>query len=219
MIKPGDYNLLVVKRFTDNGAYLSEKDEADEVLLPKRYVDEHLEEGAFVEVFIYHDSEDRLVATTEEPALTIGEFARLQVVATTTFGAFLDWGLPRDIFVPFKEMLKPMKKGEYHIVSLVLDEKSSRLMATAKVQNQLQAAQEEDFERNQEASGLVYEETEIGYKVIVDHQYQGMLYKNQLFEQVSAGNELKVYIQEVREDGKLDLALQVSGYGGVGTQA
>ncbi len=212
MIQAGDYNLLIIDRLTDFGFFLVDKERTGEVLLPNRYMTDSMAVGDFLEVFVYLDSEDRIVATTEEPLITLGEFAYLQVLEETRYGAFLDWGLPRDLLVPFAEMETPMKKRNFYPVTLFLDEKTQRLAASSKIYRFLKPADSDSFSLNDEVKGFVYEEMEIGFKVVVDSQFRGMIYKNQVFSPLSVGDFITAYVKEIREDGKIDLVLQKAGY-------
>jgi hypothetical protein len=213
MINIGDYNLLIIDRLTDYGFFLVDKERTQEVLMPNRYMTDEMVIGDFVEVFVYLDSEDRIVATTEDPLITVGEFAYLQVIAESRFGAFLDWGLARDLMVPFSEMETPMVKGQSYVVYLYLDPASNRLVASSKIYRFVSEVKLGQFELNQAVEALVYEETEIGFKAIVDKKFRGMIYKNEIFDtDVKLGSNLKAFAKDLREDGKLDLILQMVGY-------
>lgn len=212
MINIGDYNLLIIDRHTDFGFFLVDKERTQEVLMPNRYVTEEMTIDDFIEVFVYLDSEDRIVATTEDPLITVGEFAFLQVISESRFGAFLDWGLPRDLLVPFSEMEVPMKKGEFYPVSLYVDPISKRLVASSKIFRFVSEVQLGDFELNQEVEAFVFEENEIGFKVVVDKKFRGMIYKNEIFSELRVGEFVTAYVKDLREDGKLDLSLQMLGY-------
>jgi predicted RNA-binding protein (virulence factor B family) len=212
MIKLGEYNLLIIDRHTSVGMFLVDEEKTQDVLLPNRYVTDEMYEGEYVEVFVYKDSEDRIIATTEEPKLTLGEFAFLQVVSESGVGAFLDWGLQKDLLVPFKEMDVPMKQGKHYPIHLILDKASERLIGSSKIYRFMKEASPETFEVGDEVEVFVYEETKIGFKVIVENQFRGMLFKNEIFDRIHLGETKKAFIKECREDGKLDLTLQKLGY-------
>lgn len=212
MIQIGDYNLLLIDRHTSVGMFLVDEENTRDVLLPNRYVTEEMKIGDYIEVFVYKDSEDRIVATTEEPKLTLGEFALLKVVSESGIGAFVDWGLQKDLLVPFSEMDSPMKMDKSYPVHLVLDQASERLIGSTKIYRFLQEATEKQFEVNAEVEAFVYEESEIGYKVIVNKTFRGMIFRNEIFEKVRLGDTLTAYVKAWREDGKLDISLQTSGY-------
>ena len=208
----GNYANLYVAKTVDFGVYLSLlPDGEDTVLLPKRYIAEPLEIGDQIEVFIYRDSEDRLIATTLKPYAKVGEFACLDVSNTIGAGAFLDWGLPKDLFVPISEQRKKMEEGEQHLVYVYVDEQTNRMVATAKVNRYLKEECKE-LEAGDEAEVLICNETDLGVKVIVNNRYWGMLYDNEIFQLLVPGQKLKAYVKELREDGKLDMVLYKQGY-------
>lgn len=212
MINIGDYNLLIIDRLTDFGYFLVDKERSKEVLLPNRYLTDNMNLNEFIEVFVYLDSEDRIVATTEDPKITVGEFAFLEVVSESSVGAFLDWGLPRDLLVPFSEMESSMKKGSKYPVYLYLDKLSNRLVASAKIFRFLLEVVPNQFEINEEVEIFLYEETEIGFKAVVNQKFRGMIFKNEIFSNVQIGEKGIAFVKEIREDGKLDLSLQKVGY-------
>jgi predicted RNA-binding protein (virulence factor B family) len=216
MIQIGDYNLLNVERSSDFGLFLTDKEKENEVLLPNRYVTPEMHEGDLLEVFVYNDSEDRLVATTEEPLATANEFAWLQVLDVNAVGAFLDWGLPRDLFVPYSEMQQKLLKKKYYPVYVYVDDSTQRMLATTKIQRYLKPAEQDAYQQNEEVQIFLYEELPIGYKTIVDDQFRGMLYKDQIFQEVQLGAKMQAFVKEVREDGKIDVSLQKHGYAVMG---
>lgn len=205
MIKLGHNNKLRVGRFVDFGAYLTD-DEGAEILLPARYVSDDLAVGDEIDVFVYKDSEDRPVATTEVPYVEVGQFAFLQVVAVNKVGAFLDWGLPKDLLVPFSEQKARMQQGGIYLVYVYLDNESGRIVASAKVEKYL-GNLIPDYKPGQRVEALVWEHTPIGYKVIVDNLFQGMLYQNELYRPVEIEETVDAYVKMVRPDGKIDLTL------------
>lgn len=214
MVNIGKYNTLPILRSVDFGVYL-DGGEKGEILLPQRYVPEDSHIGDVVEVFVYYDSEDRIIATTEHPYAQVGEFAVLKVNSVNPVGVFLDWGLAsKELLVPFREQRAEMFPGKYYVVYLYVDEVSGRIVATAKINRFLQKTPV-DYTLNQEVSLLVTQETELGFKVIVDNAHWGMIYHNEIFQTVHRGDRLKGYVTHIRADEKVDVALQPVGYGGV----
>lgn len=208
-IKLGRYNQLEVVKEVDFGVYLN-GDEDGEILLPKRYVPEGTKPGDVLNVFIYLDMEERLVATTLQPYVQVGEFACLEVAWVNQFGAFLNWGLMKDLFVPFREQKMKMQKGKRYVVYVHLDEESYRIVASAKVEHFL-STEKPDYQPGQEVEVLVWQRTELGYKVIVENKFSGMLYHNEIFQPLEVGMRLTAFIKQVRPDGKIDLVLQKAG--------
>ena len=208
-IKLGKYNQLEVVKEVDFGVYLN-GDEDGEILLPKRYVPEGTKPGDVLNVFIYLDMEERLVATTLQPYVQVGEFACLEVAWVNQFGAFLNWGLMKDLFVPFREQKMKMQKGKRYVVYVHLDEESYRIVASAKVEHFL-STEKPDYQPGQEVEVLVWQRTELGYKVIVENKFSGMLYHNEIFQPLEVGMRLTAFIKQVRPDGKIDLVLQKAG--------
>jgi len=196
---------LPINRFTDFGAYLGLAS-GDEVLLPQGYLAGDEKEGDLIEVFVYTDSEDRPVAVTERPLAYLDDFAVLEVKHKTSFGAFLDWGLPKDLFVPNSEMGKEMKEGDKVLVKVCIDNKTNRLIGVGKYTGFLDPAPEE-FTMGLPLTGLIFDETDLGFKALVEDQFEGLLYKNEVFEKIEIGETRTVYIKKRREDGKLDLLL------------
>ena len=206
----GIINTLTINRETDNGLYLMAEDE-EEVLLPNAYVTDSMQLDDSIDVFVYTDSEDRAVATTLTPKAMLGEFAFLEVVDTHTHGVFLDWGLPKDLFVPKREQ-KNLKRGDKRLFYLTLDEQTNRLIASQKIGKYL-STKRDTLEKNQKVSLLIMASTPLGYKALIDKQYEGMLFKNEIFEPIMIGDSKEGYIKEVRDDGKIDLSLQPIGKG------
>ena len=213
MLKLGDYNTLRIVKAVDFGLYLDGGEEG-EILLPQRYVTKDMHIGDEIEVFIYLDQEERPVATTEHPYAKVGEFASLEVAWVNQFGAFLNWGLMKDIFCPFREQQKRMEQGQRHIVYIKVDEDSYRLMATAKVEKYLTTPIITDLpslQHGTEVDILVWQKTDLGFKVIVNNKFQGLIFDNQIFQPLHSGMRLKAYVDHVRQDGKIDIVLQQSG--------
>lgn len=208
-VKLGKYNQLEVVKEVDFGVYLDGGD-GEEILLPARYVPEGCKPGEVLNVFIYLDNEERLVATTLDPLVQVGQFAYLEVAWVNEFGAFLNWGLMKDLFVPFREQKMKMQKGHKYIVHAHVDEDSYRIMASAKVERYL-SKEVPQYEPGEEVDILVWQKTDLGFKVIVENQFSGLLYQNEIFQPVETGMKLRAYIKQVREDGKIDLVLQKLG--------
>ncbi len=219
MIKLGEYNTLTAFRTTDNGVYLIDKiDRQDEVLLPKSFVPETLEMGDDIEVFIYTDSEDRPVATTLQPKLTLNNFGVLEVKQIVKFGAFLDWGLAKDLLVPLSQQMVAMEEGKKYPVFLYLDYQTDRLAASSKVDQYLEK-EDISFEENQEVDLIIYKETDLGYNAIIDNKYGGLLYKSELIQPIQIGDQMKGFVKKMREDGKVDLSLYKQGFEQVDSSA
>lgn len=213
MIKLGNYNTLRITRFTDHGAYLDGGD-LDEILMPKTYVRPEMHTGTEVDVFVYLDQSERLVGTLETPLARVGDFAFLKVAWVNEYGAFLDWGLMKDLFVPFREQKKPMQQGRSYLVYIYIDEETQRIAASAKVERYLQPATIAQYHKGQEVEIVVQQKTPLGFKVIADNRCAGLIYDNQIFEQEPhAGDVLSATVVKVRADGKLDLSLQRIGKG------
>ena len=210
MAEIGKINALEVLRETENGLYL-DGEELGEILMPHKFITQEIRESNKATVFIYTDSEDRLVATTETPLAKVGEFAYLKVLATTPFGAFLDWGLPKDLLVPFSEQKAKMKEGGEYLVFVYLDTKTNRIVASAKLDKFLDKMQP-NCEQGENVELIIAGETDMGYKAIVNRKYWGLLYKNQLFQNLSTGQKTDGYVHKIREDGKIDLLLEKPGY-------
>ncbi len=209
MLKIGEINTLKILRGTSVGFYLGD-DEGNDVLLPHKYIPENTEVGQDIDVYIYRDSEDRAIATTLKPLINLNEFACLEVKDDTNFGAFIDIGLEKDLLVPFRQQMKKLKKGEWTIIYLYLDTQTDRLVGSCKVNKYLQT-ENIDLSEGQEVDLLVYEKSDLGFNVIVDNKYRGLLYENEIFQRISWGDKVKGYVKKIREDGKLDIILQKNG--------
>ena len=206
MIELGKYQDMEVRRIVDFGAYMSCPGEKEEVLLPGRYMPENAAPGDTFRVFVYKDSEDRPVATTEHPYVTVGEFAFLMVNAVNDTGAFLDWGLPKDLLVPYSEQKIKMRRGGIYLVYVYVDHATGRIVASAKVEKFLGNVFP-DYKPGQKVTALVTEHTEIGYKVIVDNLHRGIIYSNEIFRPIELEETVTAFVKQVREDGKIDLTL------------
>lgn len=208
-IKLGEYNLLEVVKEVDFGVYLDGSEDG-EILLPTRYVPQGCKPGDVLNVFIYLDMDERLIATTLQPYVKVGEFACLEVAWVNQYGAFLDWGLMKDLFVPFREQKMKMIKGNSYVVHVHLDEDSYRIVASAKIEKFLSKDMPE-YNPGDEVEVLIWQKTDLGFKVIVDNKFSGMIFKNEIFTDVRTGMKMHAYIKQVRPDGKIDLELQKGG--------
>lgn len=204
----GRFNRLTIVRRAEQGLYLSGGPE--DILLPNRYVPDGAEIGDEIDVFVYLDNEERLIATTETPKAQVGDFAWLQVAWVNNFGAFLDWGLMKDLFVPFREQKMKMQKGKSYLVHLHIDPESYRIMASAKVERYL-STDFPPYHGGDEVDILVWQKTDLGFKAIVENRFSGMLFDAEIFRQLHSGDRLKAYVKQVRPDGKIDLSLQKKG--------
>lgn len=209
MLNIGSYNELVVQREVDFGVYLNPKEE--EVLLPSKYVPEHTKVGDTLRVFVYTDSEDRPVATTLEPMAVAGEFAYLEVRSVVSFGAFVDWGLEKDLLVPKNEQQTRMKAGKKYIVKVCLDKRTNRVYGTTRIARNFEKPSA-DLAGGQKVSLLIYSITPIGYLTVVNNRYSGMLYRSETYETLEIGDQREGYINRIREDGKMVLTLKKPGY-------
>lgn len=206
-IEIGKINTLKVNRVSQPGIYLISKDET-EVLLPNAYIEKSMQIDSLIDVFIYTDSEDRLVATTLKPYLYLHEFAFLKVVDSTKFGSFVDIGLPKDILVPKNRQKSSFFVGLYKVLQLQLDNKTNRLIASEKFDL---LKQPRNLQQNDEVEIILYSKTPLGYKVIVNNRYEGMIFHSEIFENIKIGDKKRAYVKQVREDNKLDISLQKVG--------
>jgi predicted RNA-binding protein (virulence factor B family) len=207
----GKINALRIVKTVDFGVYLDGGD-LGEILLPRRFVPAGAEPGRTIEVFLYFDSDDRLIATTETPLARVGEFAYLEAVAVESVGAFLNWGLMKDLFVPFREQQPPMERGRRYLVFIYLDAASRRIAASARLHKFL-SRQPAPFQPEQEVDILIWDRTPLGFRAIVENAHLGILYKNEVFRELRPGERVRGYVRKIREDGKIDLRLEKSGYG------
>ncbi|HEX2936635.1 MAG TPA: S1-like domain-containing RNA-binding protein [Bacteroidales bacterium] len=212
----GKYNTLKIVKELDFGVYLDGA-ELGEILLPRRYVPLNFRPGDEVEVFLYFDSDDRIIATTEKPRATVGEFALMRVKSVDKFGAFMDWGLMKDLLVPFREQKVNMVEGRSYIVHVFIDKRSNRIAGSAKLEQFLDRIPPE-YEPGQQVELLIWQATDMGYKAIVNHFHQGMLYANEVFQKLNVGQTITGYVKKIREDQKIDLSLYPIGYAKVGEQ-
>lgn len=209
-IELGKYNQLEVVKEVDFGVYLDGGEEG-EILLPTRYVPEDCKIGDILNVFLYLDMDERLIATTLTPYVQVGQFACLEVSWVNEYGAFLNWGLMKDLFVPFREQKMKMQVGRKYVIHAHLDEESYRIVASAKVERYL-SKDKLEYAAGDEVNILIWQKTDLGFKAIIDNKYSGLLYENEIFTSLETGMEMKAFVKQVREDGKVDLILQKPGF-------
>uniref|UniRef100_A0A486XPU9 S1 motif domain-containing protein n=1 Tax=Rheinheimera sp. BAL341 TaxID=1708203 RepID=A0A486XPU9_9GAMM len=209
MLALGKINRLVVKKQVKFGFYLDGLSWG-EILLPNNVAPNGLEIGTELDVFLYLDSEDQLIATTEQPKIKVGEVAQLQVVASTKVGAFVNWGLKKDLLVPFSEQQIPLKEGQKYLLYCYVDN-SNRIVASSKLDRHLHKT-EPRYNIGDKVDIIISDQTDIGYKAVVNHQHWGVLYKNEVFKPLRRGDQLAAYIVKVRDDGKIDLRLNATTY-------
>ncbi len=209
MVEVGKWNKLEISRETDFGLIFDGL-QLGEILMPKRYVSKAWNIGDKIEVFVYLDSEDRLTATTLKPKAQVGDFALLRCKDATPIGAFLDWGLPKDLFVPFREQRMKMRQGESYLVYIYYDNASERIVATAKLDKYLNSKR--FYKQNEEVDLMVWQKSDLGYKFIINNERWGMVFHNEIFQALERGTRIKGYIKNVRPDGRIDLTLQKQGY-------
>lgn len=216
MIKVGDYNVLKVLRETDFGFYLD--DGAEGILLPKRFVPEGLKVGDEIKVFIYHDSEGRLIATTQHPKGVVGDIVKLKAVTVTNQGAFLDWGLMKDIFVPKSKQISGMRQGADYLVKIYIDEQTGRVAATEKIEPFL-SNEELTVKEKDTVDLVVYRRTDIGYVVIINNLHTGVLHFNEIYQNITVGDKMKGFIKTIRPENKIDVVVGKPGYNRVEDEA
>ena len=214
MTELGKLNTLKSVRDSSNGTYL-DGGELGEILLPKQFVTEELREGDSISVFVYKDSEDRIVATTETPKAVVGQFATLKVVSVNEkVGAFLDWGLSKDLLLPYREQMSDPQSGDRCVVYILVDELSGRIIASEQL-SEFTSKDEPQYKEEEEVDLLVFDETPLGYKTIVNNRYMGLLYHTELAEPLDYGQWIVGYVSKVRDDGHIDLRRDRAGYGRV----
>lgn len=211
MVNIGKINHLTIVKEVDFGMYLDGGEDFGEILLPLRYITPACIVGEAVDVFIYLDSEDRIIATTDFPLAMVDDIALLEVVDTAPMGAFVDWGLAKDLLVPFAEQKADLRKGDKVIVKVLMDEMTERIIGSSKLDKYLDQVPP-TFETDQEVGLMVYSKTDLGYKVIINNEFWGLLYENEVFKPIQRGDFIKGYIKQVREDDKIDVYLQKAGY-------
>jgi predicted RNA-binding protein (virulence factor B family) len=206
----GKMNPLKVVKIVDFGVYLDGASDG-EILLPTRYVPENCQVGDTLSVFIYNDSEDRLIATTLTPYAMVGEFACLEVMSVNEIGAFLEWGLMKQLLVPFNEQRAKMCEGGHYPVFVYVDFESKRIVASAKLEKFIDNSHPE-LEDGQEVDLMIYKKTDLGWKAVINQRYSGVLYNNEVFQTLEIGQKLKGFVKKIREDDKIDLILQKPGF-------
>ncbi len=209
MVLVGNYNTLKVVKEVDFGMYLDGGD--DEILLPKRYVPQGLKPDDEITVFIYHDNEGRLIATTDKPVAQVGEIAMMEVASETKYGAFLKWGIMKDVFIPISYQERKMKQGDKRMVMLVIDGQTGRVTATEKVDKFL-SNYELSVKENDEVDLVIFQKTDIGYKVIINSRHMGVLHFNEVFRELEIGEKLRGFIKSIRPGNKIDVSPGVKGY-------
>ena len=209
-IELGKFNQLEVVKEVDFGLYLDGGEEG-EILLPTRYVPEGCQVGDMLNVFLYLDIDERLIATTLTPLVQVGQFACLEVAWVNQFGAFLNWGLMKDLFVPFSEQKMKMQVGRKYVIHAHLDDESYRIVASAKVERYL-SKDIPDYAPGTEVDILIWQKTDLGFKAIIDNKHSGLLYENEIFCTLETGMQMRAFVTQVREDGKVDLILQKPGF-------
>ena len=213
MVRIGKKCTLEVVKFTEQGVYL-DGGPYGEILLPNRYVPDACKEEDEIDVFISFDSEDRIVATTDFPFVMVGEFGLLEVIEVNQFGAFLNWGLPKDLFVPFREQQERMVKGNFYVVRPYVDPKTGRIAATTKIRKFLTDVNDEEtqFTVGEEVDLFIAIKTDLGFNAIINNTRLGVLFENEIFKPIAIGDRVKGYIKNIRPDGKIDLSLELQGY-------
>lgn len=214
----GSYNTLKIVKRVAFGLYL-DGEEAGEILLPTRYVPENAQIGDFLDVFVYTDGEDRPIATTQAPLAVVGDIKALKVKAVGSYGAFLEWGIMKDLFLPFSEQTADVDEQDTVVVALYLDSKTNRVVATMKWERFLDKSIQPTFAKEEEVQVLVASKTELGYKVLINNKFVGLIYKNEVFKPLCIGDTMRAYIHRVRQDGKIDVRLNRSGYEAVEGEA
>ena len=210
MIEQGKHIELKIAKRATFGLYLADES-GEEVLLPNKYCSDGMTPGDTIEVFVYKDSEGKKVATTLTPKIFINEFALLKVTAVTGVGAFLDWGLEKELMVPFREQKQKLEMGRWYIVYLDLDKKSDRLYASNRVERFLQNDQI-SVKEGDEVALVVLQKTDLGYSVIINHAHKGLIFDNEIFQEIRVGDRLNAYVKKIRDDQKIDISIQPIGF-------
>lgn len=210
MIHIGKTNTLTILRESAVGLHLGDEDK-NEILLPASFIKSQFKVKDKIEVFVYKDSEDRLIATTQIPYAELYSFAFLRVTSISQVGAFLDWGLEKDLFMPFREQKNDMQEGESYVVYIYLDEETNRIIASAKIDNFI-SNEHLQVEAGDEVDLMVFEESPLGFSCIIDRMHRGLMYRNDIYKEIQIGDELKGYIKNIRQDNLIDLSLQKPGF-------
>jgi len=211
VISIGQHQELTILRHTSVGLFLGEDESNDDVLLPNKYCPEQFEIGEKINVFIYRDHEERIIATTLKPKILLHQFAFLRVTAVSNVGAFLDWGLEKELLVPFREQRQKMEDGRWYIVYLDLDTKTDRLYATNKIENRLKN-EPLTVAEGEAVDIMVMKKTDLGFTVIVNNKHEGLIYESDIFTKLNIGDTKKAYVKQIRDDNKLDISLQPIGF-------
>lgn len=217
MFNVGQSQTLFINRFTPQGAYLianledREQEEFEEVLLPNRYINDDMQPDETVEVFVHYDSEDRIVATTDMPLIKVGEVAQLQVVDNNEYGVFLDWGLPKDLFLPFSNQTFRPRVGDWCVVYAYIDDRTGRIVATLKMNKFISNSDLSDLNVGDEVPIVLAEQNEYGFRCVINNTHWGMVYNNQIFKEVYVGDMMKGYVAKITEDNRVDILLQPTG--------
>lgn len=210
MISTGQHQELEILRLTSIGLYLGD-DAGEDVLLPNKYCPEEFEIGDKLRVFVYRDSEDRKIATTLEPKILLNQFAFLKTTSVSDVGAFMDWGLEKDLLVPFREQRQKMEPGRWYIVCLLLDTKTDRLYASNKIEKRLKN-EDLTLQEGDAVEVMIMTKTDLGYSVIVNQKHKGLLFESDIFKRVNIGDVVTGYVKQIRNDYKLDITLQPIGF-------
>lgn len=213
MAELGKYNFLKINRFTDFGAYV-DGEELGEMLVPMKYVPEDAQEGDELDVFVHLDSEERFVATTEDVFAEVGECAYMEAVSVGEHGAFVDWGLVKNLFVPYREQRSKIQEGRSYIVYVYIDDLSNRITGTTKIEDYI-GHDSSSFREKEKVKALVYRRTPSGYLCIIENRCLGMLYENEVYQDIRIGDKISPFIKKIRDDRKIDLTLTEEGYGSV----
>jgi predicted RNA-binding protein (virulence factor B family) len=210
MLKIGKKNNLEIVKSAAMGYFLNGEEYGD-ILLPNKFIPKGARIGEFIDVFIYYDSEDRVIATTQTPLAMVGQLAFLKTVAVTKIGAFLDWGLDKDLFVPFKEQKRKMVQNESYLVYIYVDKISNRIAASSKIDKFLSKSQPA-YREEEAVQLLIIDESDVGYNVVIDNAHRGLIHRSDIFQELKPGTAMPGYIKKIREDGKIDVILAKSGY-------
>lgn len=218
MIAIGEYNLLIAARRTPQGIYMMDDRDGEEVLLPNAYVPDDIQLDDELDLFVYHDSEGRPIATTLEPKIKLDSFAFLMAKSITSAGTFMDWGLAKDLLVPPALTYKPMTVGKPYLVYMFRDKVSGRLVGTTKVKDYLNQ-DKLTVREGDEVDLLVFDTTDIGFKVVINEMHEGLIYRNEVYQPVRIGDKLKGFVRKIREENKIDIRLQRSGLKNIDSSA
>lgn len=210
MANIGERAQLTILRDSSPGFFLDSEGELGEILLPRNETIGNCDVGDTVDVFIYCDSEDRPIATMKQPKVLPGNYAALECIATTSIGSFMDWGLLKDLFVPFREQTSPLDVGKTYVVYVYVDPNSDRIVASRRI-NRYLSKEEPDYAEGQEVDLMIYAKTDLGYKALINGKHSGVLFANEVFKKPAPGEQMKGYVTQVRRDGKIDLSLQAPG--------